>query len=176
MENQQTTGVIKRGEFLRELGLSGSALMAFYCLGTLSSCSGNDPQPATAPTTPGTTPPPTGTAGLTGNALTGQGRINFTLDLTNDTYKNLKTAGNYVTPGDVFVANTKGGKLIALSKSCPHAGTTVQYRSVEGDVYCPNHGSRFGDTGAVLNGPAASPLRMYVATLSANGNSLVITE
>lgn len=176
MENQPTSDVINRGKFLRELGLSSSALMAFYCLGTLSSCSSSDPQPAT----PTPAPPTGGTTGLTGNATIAQGKINFTLDLTNATYATLKTEGNFVTVGDVIVANAKGGKLIALSKACTHQNVTVEYQLVADNFYCPpasgGHGSRYNDDGSVKNGPAAGALKKYTPTLSANGNSLVIAE
>ncbi len=54
MENQQASEIINRGAFLRGLGLSSTALMTFYCVRTLSSCSKNsDPQPAIL-TTPST--------------------------------------------------------------------------------------------------------------------------
>lgn len=172
MENQQTTSVIKRGEFLRELGLSSSALMAFYCLGTLSSCSkSSDPQPAT--TTPGTG---TTTAGLTGNAETAKGKVNFTLDLTSANYKTLKTEGSYATPGDIIVAKVKGGKYVALSKACTHIGVTIEYHLTEDEFYCPHQGSLFSDGGVVKKGPAATNLKVYTPTLSADGNSLVVTE
>ena len=177
MEDQPTSNVIKRGEFLRELGLSSSALMAFYCLGTtLSSCSkSSDPQPAT--TTPTPTPGTgTTTAGLSGNAQTSQGKISFTLDLTTATYNTLKTQGNFVTPGDIIVANAKGGKLIALSKICTHQGTTIEYQLGDDSFYCPNHGSRYNDNGTVKNGPSSTALKVYTATLSADGNTLTVTE
>lgn len=168
---------MKRGQFLRELGLSSSALMAFYCMGTLSSCSkANDPQPATTtPTTPVTPTTPTN-SGLTGNAQTNLGKINFTLDLTSANYKGLKTEGGYVTPGDIIVANTKGGTLVALSKSCTHQGTTVLYQLNLDNFYCPNHGSQFSDNGAVVVGPAAAPLKKYIVTVSTDGNSVTVTE
>lgn len=171
MKSQQATDVMKRGEFLRTLGLNSSALMAFYCMGTLSSCSkGSDPQPA--PTT-GTA---AGATGLTGNAVPSQGKVNFTLDLTSTPYKTLKTEGGFATPGDIIVANAKGGKFIAVSKVCTHQGTTIEYRLGEDNFYCPNHGSRYNDDGTVKNGPSSTALKVYKATLSADGNSLVVTE
>ncbi len=167
MKNQPTIDVMKRGEFMRTLGLSSSALMAFYCMGTLSSCSkDSDPQPA----------PPTPATGLNGNASPSQGKVNFTLDLTNTTYKPLKTEGGFVTPGDIIVANAKGGKFIALSKVCTHQGTTIEYRLGEDNFYCPNHGSRYNDDGTVKNGPSNTALKVYKATLSADGNTLTVTE
>ncbi|MEZ4903797.1 MAG: hypothetical protein R2822_19595 [Spirosomataceae bacterium] len=42
------TESMKRGQFLRELGLSSGALMAFYCLGTtMTACSTGKRRPHT---------------------------------------------------------------------------------------------------------------------------------
>ncbi|GAB2674084.1 QcrA and Rieske domain-containing protein [Thalassiella azotivora] len=59
----------------------------------------------------------------------------------------------------VVVAQPTEGEFVAFSAACTHQGTTVTVR--EGtDLVCPNHGSRFdGSDGAVLAGPATSPLR-----------------
>lgn len=158
--NPTTNESMKRGEFLRSLGLSSAALMAFYCMGTtLTSCSSsgnNDPTPS----------PGTGT---------GTG-VDFTLDLTTTANQKLKTDGEYVYQGDVIVARVKGGSYVALSKVCTHQGTTVQYRLTQDDFWCPNHGSEYAKTGAVEVGPAAAPLTIYKTTLSANGNSLRVTS
>jgi cytochrome b6-f complex iron-sulfur subunit len=96
---------MKRGEFLRSLSLGTSTLMAFYCMGTLSSCSTGEMDPLT--TTP-PVPPTTGggtetgnTTGFTGNATTSGGAISFTIDLANATYTKLKTAGSYMIIGTV---------------------------------------------------------------------------
>lgn len=150
---------MKRGEFLRSLGLSSAALMSFYCLGTtMTSCSkgGSDPTPAT----------PTPTTGST----------NFTLDLTTADYSKLKTDGEYAYKDNIIVARVKGGSYVALSKVCTHQGTTVQYRSSQNDFYCPNHGSEFSTTGAVEVGPASQALKVYKTVLSSDGTKLQVTE
>jgi cytochrome b6-f complex iron-sulfur subunit len=159
---------MKRGQFLRELGLSSSALLAFYCIGTtMTACStgSDDPTP--------TTPTTGSTSGLTGNADTSKGAINFTLDLTKSNYATLKTAGNFVIVDSIIVANAKG-TLVALSKVCTHEGTTIGYRSAQNDFFCTNHGSEFSTTGAVEAGPATKSLTVYQAQLSADGNTLTI--
>ncbi len=160
---------MKRGEFLRSLGLSTSALMAFYCMGTtLSSCSTKDDDPT--PTTPTTPTTPGGTAAVTGT--TTGGSINFNVDLTSTDYKKLKTTGGFAIIGDTIVIATGSDKFVALSKACTHQGTTVNYRSASSDILCPNHGSQFKLDGSVQKGPAASPLTVFKTTLSANSNSL----
>ena len=170
--NHPTKEQMNRGEFLRNLGISSAALMAFYCMGTgLTACSkgGSDPTPTPTPTT----------GGITGNADASAGTVNFTLDLTNSNYSKLKTSGQYAIIGSLLVAKNKSGSLIALSKSCTHAGTELQYRSSEDDLYCSaakgGHGSEFSTTGAVEVGPATKALTQYKTSLSTDGNTLTVT-
>lgn len=167
MKENFTTDQMKRGEFVRSLGLSSAALMAFYCMGTLTSCSSsNDPAPTTPPAT----------TGLTGNAETAKGTINFTLDLTSNDYKPLKTSGEFVKVGDVLVANAKGGNYVAVQRLCTHQGLDgLSYRLGSDDIGCNVHGSVFATSGAVKNGPAANALKLYKATLSSDGNKLTVT-
>lgn len=156
---------VSRGEFLRSLGMSSSALMAFYCMGTLTACSSKDDDPA-----PGT--PPGNTAAVTGTT-TGS-NIDFTIDLTAYKEKNLKTEGEFATIGDVIVIALANKKYVALSKKCTHEGTTVGYRKAQNDIQCPNHLSEFKLDGAVQKGPAASPLTVFKTTLSTDGNALTV--
>jgi len=167
---------MKRGQFLRNLGLSSSALMAFYCMGTtLTACSSGSSDPTPSGTNTGSnTGSNTGTTGLTGNADLSKGAISFTLDLTTSTYSALKTEGKFVVVGSVIVANTKG-TIVALSKTCTHEGTTVDYRPAQNDFYCSNHGSEFSTLGAVEVGPATKALTVYKAQLSTNGNTLTVS-
>lgn len=162
MKANPTTDQMKRGEFLRSLGLSSAALMSFYCMGTLTSCSsGDDPAPATGgTTTPGT----------------GSGKVDFTLDLTTTDFSKLKTDGQFVYRDNIIVARVKGGTYVALSKVCTHQGTDVQYRLTQDDFWCSSHGSEFGTNGSVQVGPAAQSLKMYKAVISPDGNKLQVTE
>jgi thiosulfate dehydrogenase (quinone) large subunit len=66
----------------------------------------------------------------------------------------------YSDPGDGqpdIVVRLSDGRLVAHSAVCTHAGCTVAYQG--GQIVCPCHGSRFNaQTGAVINGPAVTPL------------------
>lgn len=147
--------------------------MAFYCMGTtMTSCKSSDPAPFT-PTPPN---PGTGTAtGITGNPSTAAGAIDFTLDLTNKDYSTLKTVGNAVKVGDVFVINAKGGTFVALQRLCPHQFLDqLEYRLSSDDINCTHQGSQFKTDGSVTKGPAASALKKYTTVLSTDGNKLQV--
>jgi cytochrome b6-f complex iron-sulfur subunit len=161
-----TQDKMKRGEFLRSLGLSTSTLMAFYCLGTtMTACgSSDDPDPVDPGNGSGS-----GISGTTtGNA------INFTIDLTKDDTKKLKTAGEFLITGDVLVAFTTTNQYIALSKICTHEGNPVTYLKSSNDIFCPTHQSEYTITGAVQEGPATRALTAYKPTLSTDGNTLTV--
>lgn len=161
---------MKRSEFLKNLGLSSAALMSIYCLGGITACSSEAPEPDT------NTGGGTGATGFTGNAKTSSGKIAFTLDLTSDTFKTLATEGSFLYPdsGDVIVAKIKGGGFVALSKACTHQGTTVTYRLNQNDFYCDNHGSEFSSTGSVEQGPATAGLTLYTASFDSVTNILTV--
>lgn len=158
---------INRGEFIRSLGMSSKALLAFYCIGAISAC-GKTEETAVKPvvvTPPATTTPPANTnTGVTGTA-TGA-TINFSLDFANKNFSKLFTAGEFVIVGDVLVANSSGN-YIALSKACTHEGTTVDFRSKEGDIRCSNHGAEYTLDGTVKKGPAVKSLIAYKASYDA---------
>ncbi|MFC5409894.1 ubiquinol-cytochrome c reductase iron-sulfur subunit [Larkinella bovis] len=154
--NQQEP--IKRSEFIRSLGLSSAALMAFYCMGALTSCSkggSDDPDP---------TPNP-------------GGKVDFTIDLNNSAYADLKDAAKkFVYKDDVLIAQAKNGNYIAVAKICTHEGNLVTYRPTVDNLYCPNHGSEYDLTGKVTV-PAVSNqanLKQYKTAL--NGTSLRVFE
>jgi cytochrome b6-f complex iron-sulfur subunit len=158
--------VVNRAEFLRSLGLSTGALMALYCMGTLTSCSkASDPAPAVTPT-------PTPGAGITGNSDKSKGAIDFTLDLTNANYSKLKTEGEFAHIGEIVVANAKG-TMVALSNVCTHQGGQLQYRKANNDFQCNLHQGEFALNGAVKKEPPTKAVTAFKTTLS--GNNLRVT-
>lgn len=61
-----------------------------------------------------------------------------------------KTVGGYRDPE---------GKLHLVSTTCTHMGCDTKWNEAERSWDCPCHGSRFGPTGEVLEGPAVNPLK-----------------
>ena len=60
--------------------------------------------------------------------------------------------------GQTAVSRGDDGELSAVSARCTHLGCIVAWNSAERSWDCPCHASRFGPDGAVLQGPAVSPL------------------
>lgn len=58
----------------------------------------------------------------------------------------------------VAASRDKKGVLTVLSATCTHMGCEVKWNQAESTWDCPCHGSRFKPDGAVLAGPAESPL------------------
>ncbi len=164
---------LSRGQFLRQLGLSSGALMAFYCMGTgLTACSGSgDDDP-----TPGSTGGTGGTGGTSGaiKGTTSGANIDFTVDLTHADYSKLKTSGEFGYVANIIIVNT-GGTYVALSKACTHEGSTISYRSATNDFKCPNHGSEFNLDGSVKLSPATKSLAVYKTEIQNGGSTLRVS-
>jgi Rieske Fe-S protein len=58
--------------------------------------------------------------------------------------------------------------LYAMTNTCTHEGCDVAPSSGS-TLYCSCHGSRFDDNGAVLHGPASSPLVHFAVIVDAAG-------
>jgi len=69
--------------------------------------------------------------------------------------------GRIVRLGHRHVAmfRDEDGAVHALSARCTHLGCLVEWNTAERTWDCPCHGSRFTTTGAVIEGPAVTPLR-----------------
>lgn len=140
---------MKRNEFFTTLGLSaGTLVFAPF----LVSCS----KSSTLSTDPGT-----GGVG---------GAIDFTLDLTLSANSALNSNGGSLLKSGVIVARTSTGTFVAVASACTHQGFTLAFDNTNTQFHCANHGSNFGITGSVINGPATVALKSYNTQL--NGTSL----
>lgn len=96
----------------------------------------------------------------------------LTIDITSSEFAALASAGGYVVKNGIIIINIGGDTFVALSAICTHQGCVVGYNSTAGNVQCGCHGSVFSTAGAVLNGPASTPLAKY--SVSKAGNILTI--
>lgn len=73
--------------------------------------------------------------------------------------------GVVITSQAVVVTKDSGGTVHAFSAVCTHQGCLVN-QVADGTIDCPCHGSKFNaDTGAVVTGPASSPLPKVAVTV-----------
>jgi cytochrome b6-f complex iron-sulfur subunit len=146
---------IERKDFLKQVGLGFGAIMLMNCLQGCGETEIPDPNPGS-----------------------NTGKVDFTIDISTSTYSKLQTKGGYVVVANqkVIIARTQADSWIAVSSACTHEGTTIDYRSSSNDFICNNHKSEFTATGAVQKGPAASALKKYNVTFTANTNTLRVFE
>ena len=151
---------MNRAAFLKSLGISGTALMAVYCMGGITACSSNkqDPQPVTPNPAPGST------------------KVDVTLDLTTTAFSTLQTVNGFAYSDSIIIVRTATDTFVALSKVCTHNGTTVIYQADKTRIYCENHGSVFAFDGSVTTGPAPTALKKYNTTFTAATNKLRVFE
>ena len=148
---------MERKEFLSLVSASTASFLIMGCLGGCSKKAMDDPD--MQPNKPGTGP---------------SGKIDFILNLDDAGNALLKTKGNALVKNGVIVAYTNAGTYIAVAAACTHQGTTVEYRANANLFHCPNHGSNFTETGAVIKGPADTPLEQYNTALT--GSNLRVFE
>jgi Rieske Fe-S protein len=92
--------------------------------------------------------------------------VDFTLDLTAGANSVLNSNGGSLLKTGVLVARTSSGAYVAVASACTHQGTTLTFDSANNKMNCSNHGSNFGLTGAVINGPATVALKSYSTQLT----------
>lgn len=78
--------------------------------------------------------------------------------------------GSGVIVGDIVVTQPTAGVFKGFSSVCTHAGCNVS-KIVDGTIDCPCHGSKFSLDGAVVQGPAKTPLDPKA--VSVQGDSIV---
>ncbi len=112
---------------------------------------------------------PTGTATTSGSMLT--------IDVTLTANAVLAMAGGALLidsdKDTLVVIRESATTVIALSAVCTHAGCLIDFDVAGAQLTCPCHGSIFSESGAVVQGPANSPLASYAAALS--GTTISVT-
>ena len=146
---------MERKDFIEKVGLSAASILIFGCM---QGCSKSD------------SPAPTQPTGSTNNNTTKP--VDFTIIINANPYTILNTAGGFYIDktNNIIIARTLTNEFIAVSSLCTHQQVTIDFEPSNNKFSCSAHGSVFSTTGAVLNGPAASPLKQYKTTLT--GNSL----
>ena len=74
-----------------------------------------------------------------------------------------------------YVVRAKEGYFYAMSAVCTHLGCITGWKSAEGIIACPCHGSKFDKLGNVIGGPAPQPLPRYLISLE-EGEQLVVDK
>ena len=150
---------MERKDFIEQVGLSAASILIFGCM---QGCSKSD-GPAPAKPTGTSTPTPVKA-------------IDFTINITNNPYTSLNTAGGFYVDktNNIIIARTLTDEFLAVSSLCTHQQVLLDFQASNNRFYCSGHGSLFSTTGAVINGPAAAPLKQYKTTRT--GNSLRIYE
>ncbi len=148
---------MNRIEFLKSLGLSGASLIAFTCLGGLSSCgnqSTNDPTPL---------------------------NNDLVIDLNLAENASLRNAGGsrILIQQRIVIARVSQSQFVAATQVCSHEGNAAVVfnaglNSGAGGFSCPVHGAQFSLTGAGQNAEGSRGLRIYTSQFNAQTNVLTI--
>ena len=70
------------------------------------------------------------------------------------------------------IVRTGASTFVALSRVCPHQGSTVNQTS--SGFLCPNHGAQFYSTGSWVGGQPTSSLRSYATAYDATAGTITI--
>ena len=74
----------------------------------------------------------------------------------------------------VIVAQPAAGQFVAFSAACTHECCTVNYNASAKQFDCHCHGSVFSTTGAVVSGPASTPLPKLAVCADACGVTVTL--
>ncbi|HLE31469.1 MAG TPA: ubiquinol-cytochrome c reductase iron-sulfur subunit [Bacteroidota bacterium] len=73
----------------------------------------------------------------------------------------------------VFIVRASEGYFYAVSAVCTHLGCITNWKSEEGIIACPCHGSRFDKEGRFIEGPAPRSLLRFSMTTDDQGQLIV---
>jgi len=114
--------------------------------------------------------------GFSSGVPTAPGSLSSPLTITVASYPTLANVNGvaYVNAGGnpLAVVRTGTSSFVALSRICPHAGSTVNTASY--GFLCPGHGAEFDDTGRWIGGQRTSSLTSYPTQYDAATGMLTI--
>jgi len=139
----------------REFCMRTCQAVSLMARGAVAGCGGSPTGPDSAPALP-----------TVSGALSSR-----TLTITVDAASPLATVGGAamvtVATGSYLVARTSQSACTTVTAVCTHEGCAVS--GFANALYvCPCHGSEFSTSGAVVQGPASSPLRQFPTTFANN--------
>ena len=112
---------------------------------------------------------------LAGTMMCGASLCVLLGDAANASLLDVDGARVITLPGEKLLVIRRDAEIfVVLSAVCTHNGCTVRYEASRDQAACPCHGSRYGLSGAVAQGPAAVPLRRYNATFDAAMQTVTI--
>lgn len=135
---------MNRKEFFARVGFGAAAVLVPACIAGIATSCSTDKE---------------------GTVTPAPSNIDFNIDISTGS---LATNGGFLVQNGIVVARTTSGTFLAVSASCTHQGTNVNYVSAANNFYCPNHGAQFSSTGVVTKGPANSNLTQYKTALTGN--------
>lgn len=73
---------------------------------------------------------------------------------------------------DVIIVN-KNNRIAVYSSKCTHLGCTIS-QTIDNEMVCPCHGSKFNTEGIPMKGPAVRPLQNLAYQLDSNRQQITI--
>jgi thiosulfate dehydrogenase [quinone] large subunit len=108
------------------------------------------------------------------NAPTGSGSVEIGVGSLDADGKALISDENGPDAMKILVIRKDATTYLAMTTKCTHQGCQVNPPQ-NGSITCPCHGSRYTLEGAVINGPAPSPLHRYATTYDATRSILTVS-
>lgn len=170
-EPQQGTRATRASRSTRRGVLAGVGLVGLA--GAVSACGSGGPSSSSAGSTAGAPPATTGAGSAPSSASGGGGSTAGAQGSALATTSEIPVgSGKIFTSEKIVVTQPNSGDFKAFSAVCTHMGCIVSTIS-NGTIDCPCHGSQYSiSTGAVVGGPAPSPLPAQ--TIKVTGSNIFL--
>jgi Rieske Fe-S protein len=170
-EPQQDTRATRASRSTRRGVLAGVGLVGLA--GAVSACGSGGPSSSSTGTTAGAPPATTGAGSAPPSASGGGGSTAGAQGSALATTSEIPVgSGKIFTSEKIVVTQPNSGDFKAFSAVCTHMGCIVSTIS-NGTIDCPCHGSQYSiSTGAVVGGPAPSPLPAQ--TIKVTGSNIFL--